>query len=174
MKIVFGVLLMFSWMSGVSAAPEAGDAAPDFSLVDQDGQVHRLQDYAGRWLVLYFYPKNDTPGCTTEACEFRDDIYQFRKMHVALLGVSLDDSASHRAFADKYSLPFPLLSDTGGEVAQAYGSLLNLGILKFAKRHSFIIGPDGRLAKVYRDVEPKTHSDEIVADLRRLMEQTSD
>ncbi len=161
-------MLMISWIGGAAAAPVAGDAAPFFELRDQNGEAHRLRDYAGRWLVLYFYPKDDTPGCTAEACEFRDDVHQFRKMDVALLGVSLDDTDSHREFAEKYHLPFPLLSDRGGEVAAAYGSLFSLGPLKFAKRHSFIIDPKGVLARVYRDVSPKSHSDRIIADLKAL------
>jgi peroxiredoxin Q/BCP len=167
LKTVFGVLLMFSWL-GVAAAVKVGDAAPEFELRDQDGQLHRLGDYEGRWLVLYFYPKDDTPGCTTEACEFRDDVYQLKKMDVALLGVSLDSTESHRKFAQKYHLPFPLLADVDGRVADAYGSLFSLGPLKFAKRHSFIIDPQGRLARVYRDVNPKTHSDQVVTALRNM------
>ncbi len=162
------VMLMFSWIGNGVAAPQEGDAAPAFELRDQNGDTHLLSDYAGRWLVLYFYPKDDTPGCTAEACEFRDDVFQFRKMQVSLLGVSLDDTDSHRAFAEKYQLPFPLLSDTGGAVAEAYGSLFSLGPLKFANRHRFIVDPQGRLAKVYRDVNPKTHSDRVIADLKAL------
>jgi len=167
LKFCLGVMLMFSFMNA-AAALKTGEQAPGFELRDQNGQTHRLQDYTGRWLVLYFYPKDDTPGCTTEACEFRDDVPQFNRMGVVLLGVSLDDSDSHRAFAEKYHLSFPLLSDRGGRVSEAYGSLLSLGPLKFAKRHSFIIDREGRLAKVYRDVSPKTHSDQIIADLKSL------
>jgi thioredoxin-dependent peroxiredoxin len=146
----------------------AGEMAPDFQLMDQNGVVQRLSDYRGHWVVLYFYPKDDTPGCTKEACEFRDDYVRLSRMGVTLLGVSLDDIKSHQAFAAKYHLPFPLLSDPDGEVAKRYGSLFKLWPLKFAKRHSFIIDPEGRVARVYRDVDPETHSDEVISDLQRL------
>jgi len=172
-KWLTGMFLMLGWLSGSAADLKAGDPAPHFALQDQDGEQHRLQDYAGRWLVVYFYPKNDTPGCTREACEFRDDVFQFGKLNVGLLGISLDDIESHRRFAEKYSLPFPLLSDAEGRVAEAYGSLFSLGPLKFAKRHSFIIDPASRIARVYRDVDPKSHSDQVIADVQRLMAATA-
>lgn len=157
------------WLSGARAADlQVGQPAPGFELLDQNGKTQRLVDYRGRWLVMYFYPKNDTPGCTKEACEFRDDILMFRRMGVALLGVSTDDLASHQAFAAKYQLPFPLLSDAKGEVAAAYGALFGLGPVRFARRHSFIIDTEGRLAKIYRDVDPKQHSDEVIQDLKAL------
>lgn len=158
-----------AWFSGARAADlKAGEPAPDFALMDQHDKSHSLVDYRGKWLVLYFYPKDDTPGCTTEACEFRDDIFVLRRMGVALVGISTDDVASHREFAEKYHLPFSLLSDPEGEMATAYGSVLNLGLVKFAKRHSFIIDPHGRIAKIYRSVDTKRHSDEIIADLKTL------
>ena len=146
----------------------AGDAAPPFELMDQNGEVHNLSGYAGQWLVLYFYPKDDTPGCTKEACEFRDDIVILKRMAVKVLGVSLDDVESHREFAEKYHLPFPLLSDSKGEVARRYGSLMSFGPVKFAKRHTFIIDPQGRIAKVFRKVKPRVHSDEVIAALEEL------
>jgi len=145
-----------------------GAAAPDFELLDQHSAVHRLEDYRGRWLVLYFYPKADTPGCTTEACAFRDDVFELRRMDVALLGVSTDDVKDQKEFADKYHLPFSLLSDADGAVASLYGSFTGFGPLRFAKRHTFIIDPQGRIARIYRDVNPKTHSDEIISELKRL------
>lgn len=150
------------------AEVDSGEMAPDFQLMDQNGVVQRLSDYRGHWVVLYFYPKDDTPGCTKEACEFRDDYQRLSRMGVTLLGVSLDDIKSHQAFAAKYHLPFPLLSDPDGEVAKRYGSLFKLWPLKFAKRHSFIIDPEGRVARVYRDVDPATHSDEVISDLEGL------
>ena len=157
-------------LAGLSLAEplERGSAAPDFDLLDQNSQRHTLSEYAGRWLVLYFYPKDDTPGCTTEACEFRDDIFILRGMGVTVMGVSLDDVDSHREFAEKYHLPFPLLSDAQGKVAARYGALGKWGPAKFAKRQTFIIDPDGRIAKIYRRVRPKTHSDEVIADLRAM------
>ena len=169
-RLVSGALLaLFS--SPLAAGLKPGDNAPAFELLDQHSRPHKLSDYRGQWLVLYFYPKDDTPGCTAEACEFRDDVFILRRMGVALLGVSTDDVKSHQEFAEKYHLPFSLLSDAGGEVARQYGSLTNLGPLKFAKRHTFVIDPDGRIAKVYRDVQPKTHSDQVIADLEALRNQ---
>jgi peroxiredoxin Q/BCP len=161
------VLGLFSFGQAV-AELKTGDAAPDFHLMDQSGQTHSLAQYRGQWLVLYFYPKNDTPGCTKEACEFRDDYTQLTDMGVVLLGVSTDNLQSHQAFAQKYSLPFPLLSDVDGEVAKHFGSLFQLGPIKLAKRHSFIIDPEGRIAHIYRDVTPKTHSDEVINQLKVL------
>lgn len=149
-----------------------GEMAPDFQLMDQNGKVHSLSTYQGRWLLLYFYPKDDTPGCTQEACELRDDHEQLEKMSISVLGVSTDDIESHQAFAEKYQLPFPLLSDASGEVAKRFGSLFQIGPIKFAKRHSFIIDPQGRIAHIYRDVDPKTHSDEVIAQIEAFQLKT--
>ncbi len=166
-SFVLMTLGLFSF--GLAAAEiETGKQAPDFHLMDQNGETHSLAAYRGQWLVLYFYPKDDTPGCTKEACAFRDDYDRLAAMGVALLGVSTDDLGSHQAFAEKYHLPFPLLSDANGEVARNFGSLLQLGPIKFAKRHSFIIDPEGRIAHIYRDVDPKIHSDEVIAQLQAL------
>jgi peroxiredoxin Q/BCP len=159
---------MAMWNTAGAAGLKVGDAAPGFTLMDQDGKQRALGDYHGRWVVLYFYPRDDTPGCTTEACRFRDDIHSLRELGIAILGVSLDDVASHEAFAEEYHLPFPLLSDPKGKVAKTYGSLFRLGPLRFAKRHTFIIDPQGRIAKIYRDVKPQTHSDQVIADLKAL------
>ena len=151
-----------------------GGAAPAFALKDQANKLHALADYRGRWVVLYFYPKDDTPGCTTEACNFRDDLGALRALTVQVLGVSLDDVQSHARFAEKFRLTFPLLADTDGVVARAYGALWSLGPIKFAKRHSFIIDPEGRIAKIYRDVKPETHSRELQQDLVKLQKVKSD
>jgi len=173
-----GIVLMLFTGTASAAGISAGDMAPEFSLVDQQEQTHRLTDYRGRWLVLYFYPKDDTPGCTKEACSLRDEFAAFRQLDVAVLGVSLDDTGSHEAFATKYRLPFPLLSDTGGKVAKAYGSLGGFGPVRYAKRHTFIIGPDGLIARVWRKVNPANHGGELLealSDLRRnQLEVSSD
>ncbi|WP_029935238.1 peroxiredoxin [Thiomicrospira pelophila] len=145
-----------------------GDKAPDFKLINQHEETISLSDYRGQWVVLYFYPKNDTPGCTTEACSFRDNINALIAQQAVVLGVSVDNAESHKAFAEKYNLPFSLLSDPKAEVAANYGALLNLGLIKFAKRHSFIIAPDGGIAKIYRDVNPDNHVREVMADLKAL------
>lgn len=147
-----------------------GDPAPDFSLRDQSGTTRSLSAYRGKWVVLYFYPKDDTPGCTTEACNFRDAITAIRALDTRVLGVSLDDSASHARFAEKYRLPFPLLADTSGAVSRAYGALWSLGPVKFSRRHSFIVDPDGRIARIYRNVNPERHSQEIQQDLKTLQQ----
>jgi len=148
-----------------------GVPAPPFELKDQEGKPHRLEDYRGRWVVLYFYPKDDTPGCTTEACNFRDDLPKLRALGVQIIGVSVDSSASHAQFAKKFSLPFPLLADEGGVVAKSYGSLWSVGPVKFAKRHTFIVDPQGRIARVYRDVKPEQHSREIMEDVKQLQQK---
>jgi peroxiredoxin Q/BCP len=148
--------------------PAIGQAAADFALPDQNGAIHRLADYRGRWLVLYFYPRDDTPGCTREACSLRDDDRALHDLGAAVVGVSLDDSAAHRAFAVKHHLPFPLLADTGGRTAAAYGSLFALGPLKFAKRRTFIIAPDGRIAAVLARVDPARHGAEVIHTLQTL------
>ena len=158
----------FLWMLRPGAQRLEGSAAPDFELPDQKGQVHRLGDYAGRWLVLYFYPRDDTPICTQEACRFRDDIGVLGDLNAAVVGVSIDGTQSHAAFARKYELPFPLLSDPDGITAAAYGSLLNLGLVQFARRHTFIIGPDGRIAARFDKVDPARHVQEVAHSLRAL------
>lgn len=145
-----------------------GKAAPAFALTDQNGERHTLEEYRDQWVALYFYPKDDTPGCTTEACEFRDDIFEFRRRDCQVLGVSLDDEASHKAFAEKHGLPFPLLADSEGTTADAYGVKTERNGVSFAKRHTFLIDPQGRIARHYTDVDPESHSKEVLADLREL------
>jgi peroxiredoxin Q/BCP len=169
LQVLAGTALFMMLFGAQAEDLQQGDAAPGFELLDQNGKLHKLSDYTGRWLVLYFYPKDDTPGCTTEACAFRDDIVVLNQLGAVVLGVSMDDVQSHREFADKYHLSFPLLSDSKGEVARRYGALRNLGVVKFAKRYTFIVDPEGRLAKIYRKVEPKTHSDDVIAALKDLL-----
>ena len=171
-KLLNSVLGGFSFtQTGEQVKQE--EPAPEFKLMDQSGKMHCLTDYRGRWLVLYFYPKDDTPGCRVEACGFRDGQVQLDGMEAALLGVSLDGLVSHQKFADKYRLTFPLLSDSDGKVAEAYGSLFRLGPFKFARRHSFIINPNGKIARIYRTVDPRRHRDEIVTELKRLMQDSA-
>jgi thioredoxin-dependent peroxiredoxin len=160
--------LFFRSMSFAGSVPKVGEPAPDFNLPDAKLQQHKLADYAGKWLVLYFYPKNDTPGCTKEACAFRDDLFQIEKLNAKVVGVSVDDTDSHAEFAKKYNLPFPLLSDKDGKVADSYGALTNLGIIKIAKRYTYLIDPNGRIAKVYLSVNTSRHSQEIIDDLKKL------
>ncbi len=145
-----------------------GTPAPDFQLPDQQGERHELQDFAGQWLVLYFYPRDDTPGCTREACDFRDGYLEIRRMNAQVLGVSMDSTASHAEFASKYHLPFPLLADVEGQVSRAYGAFWSLGPLRFSRRHSFIIDPQGRIAATFRKVDTATHVKEVVRTLQEL------
>jgi peroxiredoxin Q/BCP len=161
---------MLIWMSIARAGdmPNVGDAAPDFSLPDQNGTLRGLTDFGGKWLVLYFYPKDDTPGCTQQACTFRDDLQKLTALGAQVLGVSVDDIVRHAEFAKKYHLPFPLLADTRGEVAARYGSILNLGLIKFAKRNTFLIDPHGKVARVYPKADTSRNSKEVIEDLKLL------
>jgi len=145
-----------------------GAPAPDFELPDQTGQLHSLEDYRDHWVVLYFYPKDGTPGCTTEACEFRDNIFAFKQINAQILGVSLDDVESHKSFAEHHSLPFPLLADVDGKAAESYGVKTKMLGATVAKRHTFLIDPTGKVAKHYAAVKPATHSVEVLADLKAL------
>jgi peroxiredoxin Q/BCP len=148
--------------------PEVGKPAPDFNLPDQNGVQHVLQEYRGKWLVLYFYPKDDTPGCTQEACAFRDDLNQITELGAQVVGVSVDDSSSHAEFARKYHLPFPLLADKTTETASRYGALMNLMFIKVARRYTFLIDPQGNVNKVYLSVETSRHSKQIIDDLKQV------
>jgi len=154
--------------ASVASNLEVGMQAPQFELLDQTETIHSLNDYLGKWVVLYFYPKDDTPGCTKEACAFRDDIATLNNLDVQVFGVSVDSTESHAEFANKYSLQFPLLADVGGKIATDYDSLTKIGPMKFAKRHTFIIDPEGKFAKIYRSVKPAIHSDEVIAEIRKL------
>jgi len=148
--------------------PAAGDAAPVFELPDQHGHLRSLAEFRGKWLVLYFYPRDDTPGCTAQACRFRDETRAFEELGAVVCGVSVDSSESHADFAREQQLAFPLLSDKGGFTAARYGSLWNLGLLKFAKRNTFLIDPRGQVARVYLSVDPAHNAGQLIADLRQL------
>jgi peroxiredoxin Q/BCP len=149
---------------------ELNKKAPTFSLPDQNGVIHALEQYKGKKVLLYFYPKDDTPGCTTEACNFRDGYKDFQDMGLVILGVSADGVKSHKKFADKYELPFPLLSDETKEVCEAYGVW---GKKKFMgreymgiSRSSFLIDEKGNIAKIYQDVKAGNHANEVKGDVR--------
>jgi peroxiredoxin Q/BCP len=168
------VVALFTAATPARAAdqPAVGSAAPGFRLQDQNGDWHNLDDYRGSWLAVYFYPKDDTPGCTKEACNFRDNIYAFKAIGASVVGISVDDVDSHKEFADKYKLPFILLADVDGETAGAYGVLRDWKLIQIASRQSFIIDPEGKIAKHYDDVDPETHTQEVLADLEALMAET--
>jgi len=147
-----------------------GDQAPDFELADQDGAVHRLADYAGRTVVLYFYPRDDTPGCTKQACSLRDEMAEIQAEGAVVLGVSTDDAESHRRFIDKHELNFPLLVDAEAEVATRYGAWgekvlygrKSIGMT----RATFVIGPDGVLTKVWKRAKAAEHGQAVLKALR--------
>jgi peroxiredoxin Q/BCP len=160
--------MSFTSMGIANDQAVVGSRAPDFELPDQDGQLHSLEDYRNQWVVLYFYPKDETPGCTTQACEFRDNIFAYRDLNAQILGVSLDDVDSHKAFAENHGLPFPLLADVDGDIASAYGVKTRMFGMTVAKRQTFIISPDGTIAKHYESVKPDEHSAEVLAALKEL------
>ena len=156
-----------------SSLPSEGSLAPDFTLNSQEGRPVSLKNYRGSWVVLYFYPKDFTSGCTMEAHNFQRDQAQYQQKHAVVLGVSVDSSDSHKQFCTKEGLNFKLLADTDHKVSSLYGSFTNLGLVKFASRHTFIINPDGILVKVFTDVNPKHHSEEVLAALAKLQAQAS-
>jgi len=164
--IIVALLLPFSFAT--LAQIKVGSEAPNFTLSDQNSIQHQLSDYEGSWVILYFYPKDDTPGCTTQACDFRDAVKRIIASKSNVFGVSLDSVESHKRFADKNNLPFSLLSDESGEVSEAYDSLNNFMSFKSAKRNTFIIDPDGKVAKIYLSVKPSTHSQMVLNDLNQL------
>ena len=143
--------------------------APDFKLADQEGKIHSLSDYRGQWVLLYFYPKDDTPGCTKEACMIRDDFYNFEKMKVKVLGVSVDSVKSHKKFAEKYQLPFTLLADEEKKVVKIYKVWTKKKMMgqeyMGTLRTSFLIDPQGKIVKIYEKVKPEVHAKEVIKDL---------
>lgn len=174
-KILFySVILVVAFLgyrhfSASQPTLKVNDKAPNFNLPNATGEMMSLDSFKGSWLVLYFYPKDDTPSCTKEACEFRDDLHKLENLGAKVVGISVDDGSSHAAFAKKYNLPFPLLSDKDGLVAQEYNALTNLGLIKIAKRYTFLIDPNSTLRKIYLSVDASKHSEEIINDLEKLI-----
>lgn len=151
---------------------QIGDLAPDFCLPDASGTMVKLADLRGQWVVLYFYPRDNTPGCTKEACSFRDAYTDYQTQAVVVIGISTDDAKSHTKFAQKFDLPFTLLSDQDGQVATAYDSY---GLKKFMgkeymgiSRNTFLIDPAGKIQQIYRKVKPDDHAAEVLSDLAKL------
>ena len=170
-KILLSILLLLLSAPIFAGEPPAvGSDAPSFNLQDQNGEWHALGDYRGQWLAVYFYPRDDTPGCTTEACNFRDNIYAFKAIGAAVVGISVDDVDSHKEFSDKYKLPFTILADEGGKTSKAYGVLKDYKLLKLASRQSFLINPEGKIVKHYADVDPDEHTDQVLADIKTFMD----
>ena len=145
----------------------AGTPAPDFKLQDQQGKWHQLKHYQGKWLVLYFYPKDHSPGCTQEANQFKSLYPQFLKNNARVLGVSLDDVASHQKFSAQLALPFPILADQHHQLADQFGLVRNLGIAKIAKRESFLIDPQGNIVYHYSSVNTQTHAALVLVDIEK-------
>lgn len=149
-----------------------GIKAPAWKALDQDGKARSSKDYLGKWVILYFYPKDDTPGCTKEACSFRDGFSKFKRAGIEVIGVSVDSVKKHAKFVEKYTLPFTLLSDEDKKIVEAYGVW---GMKKFMGREymgtnrvSYLINPEGKIAKVYEQVKPDAHADEVLADVKGL------
>lgn len=169
---LIGVGLFLRTARADSKAPEVGTAAPDFTLNSQEGKPVSLHDFKGRWVVLYFYPKDFTSGCTVEAHNFQRDLAQYEKLNAVIVGVSVQDADSHQKFCTKEGLSFKLLADTDHKVSESYDSIMNMAVMKLSARHTFLIDPNGIVRKVYIDVKPDVHSTEVLADLGQ-MEQAS-
>ena len=170
--VVIAVILLVPRVLSRSAMPSEGSVAPDFTLLSQDGSSVSLKDYRGKWVILYFYPKDQTPGCTREAHNFQADQQKYAERNAVIFGVSLDSVDSHKKFCAKEALNFKLLADTDHQVTSQYGSLTNFGVMKFAARHTFIIDPQGRVAKAYTSVDPARHSGEVLSALAQLQLQS--
>jgi len=173
-KIAVGALLLAVLGLGIrglyadSKAPAVGSPAPDFTLNSQESKAVSLHDFKGKWVVLYFYPKDFTSGCTLEAHNFQRDLAQYEQRHAVIVGVSAQDEDSHQKFCTKEGLSFKLLADTKNEVSTLYDSVMNFGVAKLSARHTFLIDPDGVVRKVYLDVKPQQHSEEVLGALTEL------
>jgi peroxiredoxin Q/BCP len=169
--LIIAVLLLAGFATKsvlADSTPSVGSSAPEFTLSSQEGSQVSLKDYHGKWVVLYFYPKDQTQGCTIEAHNFQRDQAKYDQRGAVILGVSVDSVDSHKKFCTKEGLNFKLLADTDHKVSTEYGSLTNLGVVKFAARHTFIIDPNGKIVKVYTSVSPDKHSQEVLAALDEL------
>jgi peroxiredoxin Q/BCP len=166
--VVIVAVLLVPRVFSRSVKPAEGASAPDFTLPSQEGTPVSLKDYRGKWVVLYFYPKDQTPGCSREAHNFQVDQPRYAERGAVVLGVSLDSVESHKKFCTKEGLNFKLLADSDHKVTAAYGSLTNFGVVKFAARNTFLIDPAGKIAKTYTGVNPNSHSAEVLAELDAL------
>jgi peroxiredoxin Q/BCP len=160
-----GAAIVLTNRASAATAPQQGQVAPDFTLPSQDSPAVSLKDFRGKWVVLYFYPKDGTHGCTIEAHNFQRDLPKFEAANAVILGVSVDDAGSHQSFCTKEGLTFKLLADTDKTVSREYGSVMNLMVTKIASRNTFLIDPQGRIAKAWIGVEPNHHSEEVLAAL---------
>jgi peroxiredoxin Q/BCP len=165
---VFAVVVGINSLHAGDKAPAVGTPAPDFTLNSQEGKPVSLHDFKGKWVVLYFYPKDFTSGCTVEAHNFQRDLAQYEQKKAVIVGVSMQDEDSHQKFCTKEGLSFKLLADTKQEVSTQYDSIMNMGVAKLSARHTFLIDPQGKVEKVWLDVKPDKHSEEVLAALTEL------
>ncbi len=171
-SILCALLLIVSVaFAAEQSVPTAGINAPDFSLTTNEGKPASLKDYRGKWIVLYFYPKDFTSGCTVEARNFQKDLAKFEQANAVILGVSVDSAESHKDFCAKEGLNFKLLSDSDAAVSTKYGSVKEYNGAKLSARNTFIIDPEGKIAKVYTGVKPDIHSSEVLEDLAKLQKK---
>jgi thioredoxin-dependent peroxiredoxin len=166
--VVFAVTFGIKSLRAGDKAPAVGTVAPDFTLNSQDGKPVSLHDYKGKWVVLYFYPKDFTSGCTVEARNFQRDLAQYEQKNAVIVGVSMQDENSHQQFCTKEGLSFKLLADTKSEVSTTYDSVMNMGVAKLSARHTFLIDPQGKVEKVWLEVKPDKHSEDVLAALTEL------
>ncbi|HTQ97572.1 MAG TPA: redoxin domain-containing protein [Candidatus Acidoferrum sp.] len=166
--VIAGLALLAVNLRAGDKAPAVGTEAPDFTLNSQDGKPLSLHDFRGKWVVLYFYPKDMTKGCTIEAHNFQRDLAKYNAKNAVILGVSVQDEKSHQEFCAKESLNFKLLADTKYEVSEKYDSVMNMGVVKLSSRHTFLIDPTGKVRKVWLDVDVNKHSDEVLATIDEL------
>ncbi len=168
-RLIVPTMVLLLGISSIASAKitlKDGDKAPNFALRGNDGKMHKLSSFRGQYVVLYFYPKDETPGCTTEACSFRDDLSAITKEGAKVVGVSVQDVASHKAFTKKYGLDFLLLADSHKKVVKMYG--VYNAKWQMANRVTFIINPKGRIVKIYPNVDPKVHAEQVIAELKSL------
>jgi peroxiredoxin Q/BCP len=171
--VIVAIFGAYKLVSADSNLPSVGSTAPDFTLNSQEGTPVSLKDFRGKWVVLYFYPKDMTTGCTIEAHHFQHDQPQYAERNAVILGVSVDSVDSHKQFCAKDGLSFKLLADTEKTVAAEYGSLMNMGVVKIAARNTFIIDPEGKIERVYSKVDPNKHSQEVLTALDELHKSAS-
>src|ERR1700726_2111967 len=166
--IVLATASAIGFSAAASNAPAVGTPAPDFTLNSQESKAVSLHDFKGKWVVLYFYPKDFTSGCTVEAHNFQRDLAQYEQKNAVIVGVSMQDEDSHQKFCTKEGLSFKLLADTKQEVSTKYDSVMNIPVAKLSARHTFLIDPQGKVEKVWLDVKPDKHSEEVLAALTGL------
>jgi len=164
--IIFALMLVFALSLTAGSFPPVGQAAPDFSLKNDEGKTTSLKDFRGKWVVLYFYPKDFTSGCTIEARNFQRDLAKYEAANAVIVGVSVDTAESHKEFCAKEGLSFRLLADTDASVSTAYNSVMDYKGSKLSARNTFVIDPQGKLVKVYESVKPMSHSEEVLEFLK--------